>query len=165
MEGVGMKPYERYCSLMRERGLKPSMNEAQLLEAWGIKKDTISEALSIRPKRDARKVSASIGNHIKITSEAKPKKAPKAKKEPKPKKPKAVKEQPKPKKPKLTKEQRAEKKRKYQREYMVKWRALHPKAAYQSVKAWREKSEENMEKHRKWNRERMKAKRAEKLTA
>lgn len=34
-----MTPYENYCNIMKERGMKPTMNEAQVHEAWGIKRE------------------------------------------------------------------------------------------------------------------------------
>lgn len=78
---------------MMERGIKPSMTEPQLLEAWGIKEEEV-KPLAITPKRDARKVSPNLDNHIKISSEqkAKRKKKPLVAKHQEPKKEKPKKE-------------------------------------------------------------------------
>jgi hypothetical protein len=50
---------------MKERGLKPTMSEAQLLEAWGIKTEEEHVPLLVRPKKDARLIHPTFKEHKK----------------------------------------------------------------------------------------------------
>lgn len=59
-----MSPYENYCNSMKERGLKPTMTEAQLHEAWGIKSVDEYIPLVARKSATARNVQATLNNHV-----------------------------------------------------------------------------------------------------
>lgn len=184
-----MIPYARYKADLQKLGATSIPTEAEYSRQYGNASEHTREPLEIKPKRDARKVSATLENHAKIErigpNKPKAEKAVAPKKRGRPPVPleskkerelayyhankerinarrKALREMknpmPKPKKPPLTPEQRRAK----HREYMKKWRAENPKAAYRSCKKWREASESNMERHRAWNREYMRRKRAAK---
>ncbi len=58
-----MTPYERYCAQMKERGLKPTMNEVQLHEAWGIKTEADHIPLVARKSATGKRVEPSLHNH------------------------------------------------------------------------------------------------------
>lgn len=61
-----MSPYERYCFIMIDKGLEPTMDEAQLHEAWGIKTEDKEEHIPFvaRNSSTARNVSTTLNNHV-----------------------------------------------------------------------------------------------------
>lgn len=64
-----MTPYERYCFIMLEKGLEPTMDEAELHKAWGIKIEDKEEHIPFvaRNSSTARNVHATLNNHISNT--------------------------------------------------------------------------------------------------
>ena len=57
--------YERYCADCKKFGYKPTMTEAELHIAWGIKEEIIElPSLKIRPKNQ-RPITPTLENHIK----------------------------------------------------------------------------------------------------
>lgn len=115
-----MTHYEKYCAQMRERGLEPTMNEPQLLEAWGIKQKDEPIMLVSRKGRGHRGIEPTLLNH-----ENKPKWNPiKVNLLDMPKKPKAVStpqiRQSQRKKPIMTDKEKKEQKKARQRGYYEK---------------------------------------------
>lgn len=81
-----MDAYEKYLSDMKRLGAsKPYMTEQQFKEAYGIKDKDTFKPLTLTPKRDSRKVAASLDNFIKAAESSKRRKTLKVS-EPKPKK-------------------------------------------------------------------------------
>ena len=101
-----MTPYERYCAQMKERGLKPTMTEAQIHEAFGIKTEDTHAPLvfrkSVKQSKPQLKTDAPTANELLnvLTDRLKEKKETKKPKVVKPAKIKAVKV---PKPPKISK--------------------------------------------------------------
>lgn len=179
--------WQSYSAMCIAKGIEnPYENEAHYNRAYGIAE---TEApLVIRPKhKESITAHCKVVNAIRETrsKRGKEKREAAKKSEPKPKKPKAVKEPRtimtpeearlrrnerqrmysaakreemcKPKKRRLSDEE----KRAYKREYMKKWRALHPRASYEATMKWRR---ENPEKNRKRRREEKARARERKLT-
>jgi len=59
-------PHERYQAMMKERGLEPTMDEAELHKAWGIKTEDKEEHIPFvaRKSSTARNVHATLDNHV-----------------------------------------------------------------------------------------------------
>lgn len=151
-----MMNWQSYCNICTEKCIaNPYENEAHFNRAYGI--SDYKEPLVITPKNQKRPMKPTFDNSEKMI---------KPKKEPKPKKPKAEKQ---PRK-KMTDEERRvrcnamkrerdekrrreagikpkkaltdEERKAYKREYMKKWRALHPKASYEATMKWRRENPE-----------------------
>lgn len=61
-----MTPYEKYCSEMKARGLKPTLSEPQLLEAWGIKpKEEVHIPFIARKSSSHKNVKPTLSEHEK----------------------------------------------------------------------------------------------------
>lgn len=63
-----MSPYENYCNSMKDRGLKPTMSEPQLLEAWGIKVEDDYKPFLARKSSSHKKIEPTLSNHTSKSS-------------------------------------------------------------------------------------------------
>lgn len=63
-----MTAYERYCSMMRERDLEPTLSETELHKAWGIEPVDESVEFIARQNSTARNVVPTLENNIRTTS-------------------------------------------------------------------------------------------------
>lgn len=174
-----MNLWQSYSADLKARGMaNPYENEREFNRAYGIKEPDSFEPFIARKSTSHKKVSPTLENYEK------PKYNPV-------KKQKAVKAPPKEKRPKMTPEQARlrrnelkrgrdrnkrqemgikpkkklteEEKKEYKREYMKKWRKLHPRASYESTMKWRmENPEENRKRRREEARRRRERKKNEK---